>query len=187
MVGTSPLWDLLCVSRPPKTRGSGPTTVDPVDLEPPDDAYLPALPEEDDPDVEEITYDRVSTILGNVERSGNWEVADRILARSILGNLKLDFRAAELPQDGVIEVRCEVALGEIELVVPEGTEVEMQGVMAFVGGVKHSSSRSLVRPFLRRVFTGDEPDARRLPGRDLILVVTGRVILGNITVTSRSE
>ena len=188
VVGALSLWDPPRVSRPTRPRESRPRTVDPLDLDPRDDAQLPALPDDDDLDLDQLTYDRVSTVLGSVERSGNWQVADRIRARSILGSLKLDFRAAELPPDGMIEVSCEVAFGEVELIVPEGAEVEMEGVMAIVGEVKQRTSRRKVRPFLRRVLTGDEPeDETRLPGRGLLFVVTGRAILGSITVTSRSD
>ncbi|MBW2244634.1 MAG: hypothetical protein JRH01_21850 [Deltaproteobacteria bacterium] len=158
-----------------------------MDLDPRDDAHLPALAEEDEFDVDDVTYDRVSTVLGSVERSGNWDVADRIRARSILGNLKLDFREADLPPDGMIEIYCEVILGEIELIVPRGAEIEMQEVMAVIGEVKHQSGRSGMRPILRRVLTGDEPEDQGLPGTGLLFVITGRVILGGLTVTSRID
>ncbi|MCP3983119.1 MAG: hypothetical protein GY723_01945 [bacterium] len=174
------------MNRPTKPRNPARTTLEPVDLDPRDEAHLPALAEEDDSDLDEITYDRVSTVLGGVERSGYWAVADRIRARSILGNLKLDFREADLPPDGMIEVCCEVVLGEIELVVPKGAEVEMQEVKSVLGEVKHQSGRSGVRPILRRVLKSGGSEDQGLPGRGLLFVVTGRVILGGLTVTSRS-
>ncbi|MCP5059078.1 MAG: cell wall-active antibiotics response protein [bacterium] len=181
------IWNARYVNRPTRPRDTAQKTVEPVDLDPRGDADLPATSGDKDSALDEVTYERVSTVLGTVERAGNWEVADRIRARSVLGALKLDFREAELPPDGMIEIHCDVVLGEIELIVPRGAEVEMQEVMAVMGEVKHESGRSGVRPLLRRVLTGEEPGDRGFPGADLLFVVTGRVIMGGLTVKSRSD
>ncbi len=190
MAGARALWNPRGVSGPTKPREPGPRVVDPLDLEPRDDSHLPAVPDEDDRDLDEITYDSFSTVMGAVERSGNWQAAGRIRARSIMGELKLDFREAELPPDGMVEIHCAAILGNIELVVPAGAEIEMEGVKAFVGELKQVSGRPKKRPFMRRVLEGEEheqPPATPRPGEGLLFVVTGRIVMGGITVTNRSD
>ena len=154
-----------------------------VETRPDDSLLAAAAPEEDES--EETTFDEVSTILGTLERAGDWPVADRMLARSVLGELKLDFTGADLPTDGVVEIHCSVLLGQLELIVPEGSEIDMEGLRAIVSAVKHGGVRKGLREFFGRVVEGDKAEPRARPeGEPPLFVVTGWVIFGGIAVVS---
>ncbi len=132
------------------------------------------------------TREGFSTILGSVERSGDWFVSDRLRVRCILGNIKLDLREADLPADDIVEIDCDVILGDFELIVPPGTEVDMTRVHPVLSTLKQQSVRERVRPFLRRLVTGVErgrPDDT--PEEPLLIVLRGTVLLGNLSVKAK--
>jgi len=59
-----------------------------------------------------------------------------------------------------------------------------------LGELKQITGRAKKRPLLRRVLEGEEPEQPRKkprPGEGLLFVVTGRIVMGGITVTSRSD
>jgi predicted membrane protein len=149
-----------------------------------DSALATVVPEEDESEETEIEV--ISTIVGSLERSGDWLVADRIHARAICGYQKLDFTRADLPADGVVEIHCRVLCGQLELIVPEGAEIDMEDLRAIVSDVKHGGARKKLGKFLRRVITGDVAEPRDRPeGEPPLFVITGQVILGGIAVISR--
>jgi hypothetical protein len=164
-----------------------------VQLHEPDDAHLPAVPPED-AEVTEASKlvasyasdDSVSALLSSVERSGEWQVADRLRVRARFGYVKLDFRRAELPTDGVVEVDCDAFCGQIDLTVPEGSEIEMERVRVIVGDLKHRSLRPRLRRFAERVITGEEKRPTETPdGEGPLFVVSGRAVFGAIHIISR--
>jgi hypothetical protein len=177
------------MSRPPDLRRPRPAA---VQLHEPDDAHLPAVPQ-DDVEVADASlvasyasYDSVSALLSSVERSGEWQVPDRLRVRAFCGHVKLDFRRAELPTDGVVEIDCDAICGHIDITVPEGSEVEMEGLRVIVGDLKHRSLRPRVRRFLGRVFKGEETrSAETTDGEAPLFVVSGRAIFGAIQIVSR--
>ena len=66
-------------------------------------------------------------VLGSSERTGRWQPAGQISAFSLLGSIKLDFREAEFPREGVtINAGC--IMGSVELVVPPGINVDLTGI-----------------------------------------------------------
>ena len=76
--------------------------------------------------------------------------------------------------------------GQVTLVVPQGSEVELDGVRPILGEVKHTRAGEKIRTFVRRVLTGDEPErGPRREGEPLVFIVTGRAICGSVTVVSR--
>jgi hypothetical protein len=164
-----------------------------VQLHEPDDAQLSAVLPDDAEEADASTlvasyasYDGVSAVLSSVERSGEWQVADRLRARAIGGHIKLDFRRAELPTDGVVEIDCNAICGHIDITVPEGSEVEMDGVRVIVGDLTHRSLRPRVRRFLGRVFTREETRPAETPdGEAPLFVLSGRAIFGAIQIISR--
>ena len=171
------------MSRPPDLRRPRPAA---VELHEPDDAHLPAV-RPDDVEVADVSkliasyasYDSVSALLSSVERSGEWQVADRLRVCARFGHVKLDFRRAELPTDGVVEIDCDVLCGHIDLTLPEGSEIEMEGVRVIVGDLKHRSLRPRVR-------TGEETRPAQTPdGEGPLFVVSGRAIFGAIDIVTR--
>lgn len=131
------------------------------------------------------TREVFSTILGSVERAGDWFVADRLRVRSILGSVKLDLREADLPADDIVEIDCDVILGDLTVIVPQGTEVDLR-VHPVLSEVKQQSVRERVRPFLRRLVTGEEPPgAPAAPDEPLLIVLRGTVLLGSLSVKAK--
>src|SRR5690606_27068794 len=69
---------------------------------------------------------RILSILSEVKKSGEWEVARYVRAVSLLGSLELDFREARiLPGFTTIEVSA--TLAEVRIIVPPGLNVEFNG------------------------------------------------------------
>jgi predicted membrane protein len=171
------------MSEPPDERRPRPAA---VQLHEPDDAHLPAVAPDDAEEEDAsklvasyVTYDSVSALFGSLERSGEWQVPDRLRVRARFGEVKLDFRRAELPADGVVEIDCDALCGQIDLTVPEGSEVEMEGVRAILGELKHRSLRSRAR-------TGEETRSVETPEAEpALFVLSGRAILGAIHVITR--
>jgi hypothetical protein len=63
--------------------------------------------------------------VGDVKRSGTWTVAAESSFRSWFGNIKLDLRQAQI--DAVeTRIHARALFGNIDLLVPEGVEVELQ-------------------------------------------------------------
>jgi hypothetical protein len=123
-------------------------------------------------------YDSISSLRSSVKRGGDWQVADRLRVRAILGAAELDFRRAELPADGVVEIECQAICGEIQLTVPAGSEVELEGVRVFVGGLQHRSLRPRSRDE-RRAADSDRGEEQPL------FVLSGRIVCGAIQVVGR--
>jgi hypothetical protein len=171
------------MSQPPDERRPRPAA---VQLHEPDAAHVSAVsadePEEEDASklvASYVTYDSVSALFGSLERSGEWQVPDRLRVRARFGEVKLDFRRAELPADGVVEIDCDALCGQIALTVPEGSEVEMEGVRAILGELKHRSLHSRAR-------MGEEMRPAETPeGEPFLFVLSGRAILGAIHVITR--
>src|ERR1700754_894160 len=64
-------------------------------------------------------------ITGTIKRSGPWVVAPELKLHSLFGSVKLDLRDATLTSQEV-HIDARSPFGNIELVVPEGVEVEVQ-------------------------------------------------------------
>lgn len=172
----------------PKLTGSGDALArrgdEPVPAPLDQDAYERSLLK--DQDFEEATFERISSILGSAERGGDWVVSDEIAAVTRLGDITLDFTHADLPPGREIEIDCDAILGAITLIVPSGAEVELESVHAIIGGIKQVEEQTGVVPFFRKLLNGDDPrPQRREDAAELLFVVRGRVICGDITVVTR--
>jgi hypothetical protein len=106
----------------------------------------------------------VSAVFANIERRGGWQVPNQVRARSVFGNLELDFREARLVA-GVTELRVRAVFGNIEIVVPPHLAVECEGSAVF-GNFEHGEN------------------AVADPGRPLLRVV-GTAVFGNIEIKTR--
>jgi len=65
--------------------------------------------------------------VGDVKRSGAWAVAAESSFRTWFGNIKLDLRQAQISA-AETRIHARVLFGNIDLLVPEGVEVELQAV-----------------------------------------------------------
>jgi len=107
---------------------------------------------------------RTIAILGSSERRSRWRVPRRTQALAVLGSCELDLRRAELAGDEVV-IDAWAVLGSVEIVVPEGVDVEVTGV-ALLGSKEERIS------------------GRRLPHAPTIRV-RAFALLGSVEVRSR--
>lgn len=77
----------------------------------------------------------VLAILGGGHRRGRWRAARRNTAVAIFGGAELDFREAVLGP-GITEVKVFTLCGGVDLVVPPGVNVEVNG-FAILGAFDH--------------------------------------------------
>lgn len=71
-------------------------------------------------------------IMGGAERKGVWTPARQTVVVAFMGGVDLDFREARLPP-GVTEINVLAIMGGVELLVPPGVHVDMNG-LALMGG-----------------------------------------------------
>lgn len=86
----------------------------------------------------------VAAVMGGAERKGAWTPPKELVAIGVMGGAELDFREARFGP-GVTEVNCFVLMGGVEIVVPPGVHVEMNGV-AVMGAFTSSGSASEPAP-----------------------------------------
>jgi hypothetical protein len=124
----------------------------------------------------------VVAVFGDSARAGTWYPPDRIVAIAGFGNVKLDFRDADLPA-GPTEIRPLAVFGNVEVIVPRHLDVELNGVSLF-GSIKHTTDRKAGQKLFDRVL-GKPPAAPAPPDdddEDRWLVVQGWAVFGNVKV-----
>ncbi len=107
---------------------------------------------------------RASAVFGDVRRSGAWTVPARGKWQSLFGDIVLDLRAAHVAQT-VVEIDAGTVFGDVDLLVPEGVEVEIRARVLF-GDVKQEAGEAA------------PPGAPRI-------VLTGGTVFGDVRVRSR--
>ena len=132
----------------------------------------------------EFESDSVSALFGSLGRSGEWLVPDYLTARAHFGEVKLDFREASLPSSGIVEVEATAVFGSIKLIVPVGTQVEMESVWSAFGEIGHKRGWFRLRSFLRRFVTGEEEEEPEPEHEPFVLRVTGRAIFGEVVAST---
>ena len=70
--------------------------------------------------------ERQRAILSSLRRDGHWRLAPRTRFTAMLGSVTLDLRQAVLPGP-TIEIKARAILGSVEVIVPEGVEVDVSG------------------------------------------------------------
>ena len=66
-------------------------------------------------------------VLGSSLRNGRWRVGHELHAVSVIGECKIDLRQAVIDAP-LIVVRALAIMGTVEVIVPEGVQVELQGI-----------------------------------------------------------
>ncbi len=112
-----------------------------------------------------IKPEKIGVLLGSVERHGAWSVAPHTRVRVWFGSAVLDLRTATLP-DGPIEVEVAVAFGSLDVIVPPGWQIDNR-CTAILASVEQQDSHA------------PPSQAPR------ILRLTGRAVLGSVTVIER--
>lgn len=72
------------------------------------------------------------SIMGGSQRKGRWRLREKTNAVAVMGGCLLDLRNAEVEGQGVV-INAIAVMGGIEIIVPEGIEVELGGI-AIMGG-----------------------------------------------------
>jgi class 3 adenylate cyclase len=109
--------------------------------------------------------DTVVSVMAGVGKKGRWRCGGRVVAVAVMGGCLIDFRGAEIDADDVHVVAVAV-MGGIDIVVPEGIEVSLDG-LPIMGGK-----------------SAQIKDVPRLPGSPRIHV-HAYPIMGGVTVRSR--
>lgn len=148
----------LARTAPPATATRG--WIDPVAPTPP--AAAPAMP----PAPPVHGEPRIRAVLGEVRRRGWWVVPGHLEVSAVLGDVRLDFRDAAIPD--VVHVVVDAMLGAITLVVPPDVTVGFE-VSAVLGSAVNRA-RTL-------------PPAPGVPH----LRVTGSAMLGEVKVVVRAR
>jgi hypothetical protein len=72
---------------------------------------------------------RMVSVFANVTRSGWWRAEGTISPVTVFGDVELDLRQAGVPAE--VEIKAVAPFGDIEIVVPDGVDVELTGVSVF--------------------------------------------------------
>lgn len=112
------------------------------------------------------THGRMTAVLSEAKRTGEWTPARHTKIRAALSSAHLDFRDARLGP-GVTEFDVSVFMGEIEVFVPPGMAVDV-ACTTILGEVDQDE----------RTQTGRDPQAPRIR-------ITGTIVLGSVTVRER--
>jgi len=89
-------------------------------------------------------------IFGATKRTGTLRVRENLVCFALFGNVTLDLRGALIEGD-VVNVQATSIFGSVDVIVPEGVEVDLTGVAIF--GAKGTSGKSelvtAAAPFVR--------------------------------------
>jgi hypothetical protein len=83
-------------------------------------------------------------VMGGCTRRGRWRPAAHGVALALMGGVELDFREATIEDDAIV-VTAIAVIGGVDIVVPEGVEVDMGG-FALMGGNDYRPGSAPVRP-----------------------------------------
>jgi hypothetical protein len=104
-------------------------------------------------------------LMSSADRTGRWRIGERSQVIALLGACKLDLRQVTISGPLTV-IRAYVVMGNVNVIVPEGVEVELDG-LAVMG------SRSLKLK---------GPPAQ--PGAPVVRI-EGLVLMGDLTVRDR--
>lgn len=90
------------------------------------------LPTAPMPDSRRATTSTVLSIMAGAGRKGRWRCGERVVAVAVMGGCYIDFRGAEIDAP-VVHVTAVAVMGGIDIVVPEGIEVSLDG-LPIMGG-----------------------------------------------------
>jgi hypothetical protein len=83
-------------------------------------------------------------VMGGCTRRGRWRPAPRSVALAFMGGVDIDLREATIEEDELV-ITAVAVMGGIDVLVPEGVEVDLGG-FALMGGNDHVPGSAPVRP-----------------------------------------
>jgi hypothetical protein len=104
-------------------------------------------------------------LMSSADRTGRWRIGEESRVIAVMGGCKLDLRSATISAP-VTVIRAYVLMGNVNVIVPEGVEVELDGL-----AVMGSRSMKLKGP----------PAAAAAP----VVRIEGWVLMGDLTVRDR--
>jgi hypothetical protein len=104
-------------------------------------------------------------VMGSARRKGRWRVGHELHAVSIMGDCKIDLREAVIDAP-VITIDALAMLGTVEVIVPEGVQVDFEGIAIMGSKQSHMS---------------DAPIRHGAP----LVRVTGLALMGTIKVRNQ--
>lgn len=78
-------------------------------------------------------------IMSGFSRAGHWRAGRNFTAFALMGGGQLDLRDASFAE-GQLTVRAFAIMGGVEILVPEGAELHVQGI-GIMGGIDHPRTR----------------------------------------------
>lgn len=105
-------------------------------------------------------------VFGANSRAGDWTVPRCLRVMAVFGGSELDFRQASLAP-GTTEIHVTAVLGGVEIIVPPGLPVDVDGV-GILGGFEEVGRKT----------AGD-------PGAPARLRITGTAVLGGVEIEER--
>ncbi|GAA0912673.1 DUF1707 SHOCT-like domain-containing protein [Nonomuraea longicatena] len=102
------------------------------------------------------------SIMGDTKRRGKWRVDSDLAALSVMGDVVLDLREAEVRTD-VIDITAIAVMGDVKIIVPDGVEIDLDG-FALMGD--------------KKVDVLEAPHGMRVP----VVRVHGYALMGDIKV-----
>ena len=111
-------------------------------------------------------YLRLSALFGSTKREGVWTAPLTLDIECILGEVHVDLRDAMFGSD-LLEIHVDVYLGEVVITVPSGTEIENHCTNV-LGSSTHKKRK-----------------AEASPPNGLLVRITGKVVLGELTTRER--
>jgi hypothetical protein len=107
----------------------------------------------------------VVSVMGSAQRKGRWRVGHELHAVSIMGECKIDLREAIIDSP-MIMIDALAIMGTVEVIVPEGVEVDLEGT-AIMGS--------------KTMRMSDAPARLGAP----LVRITGLALMGEIKVRNR--
>jgi class 3 adenylate cyclase len=84
---------------------------------------------------------RIVAVMSGASRKGRWRVGGEVAAIAVMGGVELDLYDAELT-GGVTTIRAFALMGGVEILVPEGVPVEVEGFVLMGGLEDRTRSRA---------------------------------------------
>jgi hypothetical protein len=86
----------------------------------------------------------LTNTAGDLRRDGAWMVPSRIRVQSRFGNARLDFRSARFTAP-VVTVEVDLAFGNLDIRLPEGATIDLDGARTGIGTIIDKTVRSFER------------------------------------------
>jgi predicted membrane protein len=72
----------------------------------------------------------IVSVFGDITHTGSWPTRHRLSPVAVFGDIDLDFRQAPTPEDR-ITISAVAPFGDIEVLVPDGVQVDVGGFTVF--------------------------------------------------------